>query len=338
MTRPCEVSVVIPTRNRALLLREALKSALDQVDVGLEVIVADDGSTDETPEVTAHVGDPRVRAVRTDRPQGMSATRNAAVSAARGEWVAFLDDDDLWAPTKLRRQLDAARVSGARWVFCDVFLVSPDSDVVRLFVSGDTTTMLHQLLAANVVQAGNSTVVVRRDLLQDIGGYDEDFNSPWDLWIRLAAAGAPAVVGEPLVAYRRHPGTFIAHNRTIALDEARRLAAKHEHLSRAHGVAFDFDRLDRWLQAEHVRALRRAAFDELKAGRRFPAIRLQAGVVRRTRASADVRRLLRIVLGERARGAFRHLAPLERGQEPREPVPGWLAPYLSPSGGVAPRP
>ncbi len=102
-----DVSVIIPTRNRRQLLELTLRSVLWQRDVDFEVIVVDDGCTDDTPQMLRDLRDPRIRTVRHERSQGVSAARNHGIAEARGEWVAFLDDDDLWAPDKLTQQLDA---------------------------------------------------------------------------------------------------------------------------------------------------------------------------------------------------------------------------------------
>src|SRR2546421_12955356 len=100
-----EATVIIPTRDRWPLLAVTLCGALAQEGVTLEVIVVDDGSVDQTPRRLAEVIDERVRVIRHPSSRGVAAARNSAIAAARGEWLAFLDDDDLWAPHKLRIQL-----------------------------------------------------------------------------------------------------------------------------------------------------------------------------------------------------------------------------------------
>jgi glycosyltransferase involved in cell wall biosynthesis len=324
-----EVSVVIPTRNRAAYLRGALESALGQVGVELEVVVADDGSEDETPSLLAAIDDPRVRVIRFDPACGMAAARNEAIAAARGNWIAFLDDDDLWAPDKLRVQLETARRTGATWVYCGVYLVSPEGDVVAVPVPAEPKTILPQLLRSNVVQAGNSTVLVKADRLRALGAYAAGLHNPWDLWIRLAADGPAAAVEQPLAAYRRHPASFIAGNRRRALAEARLIAEKHRALSDAHGVEFDLAHYDRWLKAEAIRALRTSATAQLRTGKRSTALALQLRAFLRTRAWSDLRRLGRIVAGERVRAGFRRLSPApEVDGTGGEPTPPWLARYL----------
>src|SRR6266487_2827744 len=107
-----QVSVVLPTRNRSSMLMQALSSALGQEDVRVEVIVIDEGSSDDTPERLERIEDERLSVLRHDPAKGVAPARNAAIARANGEWIAFLDDDDLWAPQNLRTQLAAAGQGG----------------------------------------------------------------------------------------------------------------------------------------------------------------------------------------------------------------------------------
>ena len=323
-----EVSVVIPTRDRARFLPDAIATSLGQEGVELEVVVVDDGSRDETPELLARVGDERLRVIRFDPERGQSKARIAGVNAARGRWLAFLDDDDLWSPAKLRLQLDAAERVGATWAYCGVLLVSPEGDVVRVSGPPRPENVLREVLRANVVQAGASTVIVRTDQYHAVGGFQDGLHNPWDLWIRLAAGGPAASVDEPLVAYRRHPGSFISGSRDVAMSEARHIAEKYRSLSAAHGVAFDFDAYERWLDSERVRGMRSLAMVRFTEGRRLAAFRLQLRVLAATRKARDLRRLARIVSGNAAKGVFRRLAPAPEASHSAEPIPDWLAVQL----------
>ncbi len=114
-SKAVDVSVVIPTRNRSALLTRTLRSALRQERVAIEVIVVDEASIDETPAVLAAVGDPRLKVLRHETPRGLSSARNHGAEQACGEWLAFLDDDDLWAPSKLWRQVTVATETGREW-------------------------------------------------------------------------------------------------------------------------------------------------------------------------------------------------------------------------------
>ena len=112
-----EVSVIVPTRNRSALLAMTLRSVLRQRDVDLEVIVVDDASTDDTPRVLAALTDTRVRVIRHAMPSGVAAARNHAAAETQADWLAFIDDDDLWAPEKLLCQLQAAQQLGRDWAY-----------------------------------------------------------------------------------------------------------------------------------------------------------------------------------------------------------------------------
>jgi glycosyltransferase involved in cell wall biosynthesis len=200
------VSVVVPTHNRAALLLLTLRSVLRQRDVDLEVVVVDDGSTEPVQHAVDRLGDSRIRVIRHDQPRGVSAARNRGAAAARGRWIAFLDDDDLWSPDKLRLQLDSAEVLQRDWVYAGCVFVD-----AQLHVHGGTPPlpaeeMKAALLSYNAVPAGASNVLVRADVLKGVGGFDETLTHvpDWDLWLRLARHASAACVDAPLVGYRIH--------------------------------------------------------------------------------------------------------------------------------------
>jgi glycosyltransferase involved in cell wall biosynthesis len=204
-----DVSVVIPTHNRSGLLEQTLGTVLWQEDVDLEVIVVDDGSTDNTGTVVQSLNDPRVRLVRHDVPQGVSGARNRGIADARGRWVAMLDDDDLWAPKKLASQLRAAEEAGRAWVYTGAVIINIDNRVIGAAPILPPETVAKGLRRANLVPGGCSGVLVRRDFLPGENAFDGSYYhfADWDLWIRLAARGMPAWVPEPLVGYRVHLGS-----------------------------------------------------------------------------------------------------------------------------------
>jgi glycosyltransferase involved in cell wall biosynthesis len=202
------VSVVVPTHDRSRLLALTLRSILWQRDVDLEVIVVDDGSRDDPAAVVAGLGDARVRLVRHARPLGVSAARNRGIAEARGDWVGFCDDDDLWSPDKLNQQLQVAAATGRTWVCTGHVNITPSLRVVGGGPAPPPDEILRLLPYRNVVPGGGSAVIVRNDTLRLVGGFDDRLHNTedWELWLRLAGHGPPAVVDRPLVAYRLHAG------------------------------------------------------------------------------------------------------------------------------------
>lgn len=189
---------------------QTIAAVLAQRDVDLELVVVDEGSTDGTPAMLAALGDERVRVVRHESPRGLPAARNAGTDLARAPWVAWCDDDDLWAPDKLSAQLAAAGATGARWVIGGAVLVDEDLRVIGHQAVPDPALALDALRRDNVVPGGGSGVLADVALVRDVGGFDERLVSceDWDLWLRLAVREVPAVVDRPLVKYRIWPGSM----------------------------------------------------------------------------------------------------------------------------------
>jgi glycosyltransferase involved in cell wall biosynthesis len=307
VTQPPEVSVVIPTRGRWPLLAVTLESALGQEGVDHEVVVVDDGSRDETAARLADLRDQPVRVVTNERPRGVAAARNQALVEAHGEWVAFLDDDDLWAPTKLRAQLTAAEAAGADFAYAAAVVVDERYVPFHAPALPNPTKLADALLTANVVPAGSSNVVARAELLHAVGGLDERFGEldDWDLWLRLAHTGRAAVCPEVLVAYVEHAGNMPTARYTDLMAELDLLTRKHAAAEPPIRVAPD--RLDyaRWVARGHGRA-----------GRRVAAAHAYAAAAVRHRSPGDAARALRVLAAGQPR-RFRRADAV--------PDPDWLS-------------
>jgi glycosyltransferase involved in cell wall biosynthesis len=201
------VSVVIPTYNRAHLLSRAIRSALAQDFPELEVIVVDDGSTDETPQSVSQFE--AVRVITFEHNRGGAATRNAGIEAARGEFVAFLDSDDEWLPTKTRRQVDVMRGSSAIGaVYCRYF-VQDDATGQRIEGFSELYTgSIRPVLFRGRCPRSVSLFLVRRAALEQVGGFDESLAGfqDADLWIRLSDKWEFGAVDEALVVIHEHSG------------------------------------------------------------------------------------------------------------------------------------
>jgi glycosyltransferase involved in cell wall biosynthesis len=244
---------VVPTHNRSGLLAVTLRSVLRQRDVDLEIIVVDDASTDQTAAMLAGLGDPRLRTVRHETPHGVSAARNCGAAEARGEWVAFTDDDDLWAPDKLARQLHAAEVTSRDWAYAGSVSITDGFRIVHGLPPLPPEQVVAVLRRYNAIPAGGSNVVVRRATLLQVGPFDIRLRNTedWEMWIRLAEVGPPAWVRSPLVAYRVH-----SSNSSLDVDEIVRGVRLIEQL---HDTTADWGRLHRWLAESFLRTGQRRA-------------------------------------------------------------------------------
>jgi glycosyltransferase involved in cell wall biosynthesis len=196
--RPASVTVVVPAHDAEATLGAALASVAVQTAPPDQVVVVDDGSTDATGEVAR--GAPiEVEVLRTGTPSGPSGARNAGTARAVGEWVAFLDADDVWHPGKLEAQLQAARERpGTVIVASDWVRGSPPTPPGRV---GVRVMENRHMLSLNRFQT--STVLVRRDVLSAVGGFDAtlDGAEDWDLWLRASALGLVVKLAWPYVGY-----------------------------------------------------------------------------------------------------------------------------------------
>lgn len=201
------VSVVIPTHNRAHLIGRAIASVSGQTYGDLQILVVDDCSSDATGSVVASCGDPRVEYYRHATNLGGSAARNTGIRQARGEFVAFLDDDDEWLPDKIEKQLAVLAGNPAfGMVYCGRHYI--DDGTGRVLKSVEATahgTLYRALLRANCIGT-TSAALIRRECLDLVGGFDETLPGcqDWDLWIRIAKHYPIGSVPEPLVRFHIH--------------------------------------------------------------------------------------------------------------------------------------
>jgi glycosyltransferase involved in cell wall biosynthesis len=201
------VTVVIPTHDRRRLLLRALDSVVRQRDVRPEIVVVDDGSTDGTADAVRDLRLPRLRLVRHAESRGVSGARNAGLAQVHTPWVAFLDDDDLWAPDKLRRQLRSLEDRpDARWSCVCALHVDGDLRVGRVSPPPASGRVGDQLLRGPAVPGGGSGVLVDSAFAREVGGFDEELSilADWDFYLRLGLGSPVAAVDEPLLAYYVH--------------------------------------------------------------------------------------------------------------------------------------
>lgn len=213
--KPPRVSVVIPAFNRGDLLIEALESVLAQSYRDYEIIVVDDGSTDQTARLIEPYLD---RLTYLWQPnQGVAHARNTGILKARGELICFLDSDDLWTPGKISSQVRFAdEHPNYGLVAAEIAAFDAQGDYAHRAKASlyriRNGFVLEHLLFSNWIQT--STVMVRRECLEKVGLFDEDvgqFGEDWLLWMRVAAEFPVYFLPEPLVRYRIHPQSLMSH-------------------------------------------------------------------------------------------------------------------------------
>jgi glycosyltransferase involved in cell wall biosynthesis len=321
VARP-QVTVVIPTRDRWTFLQTTLTSVLRQEEVDFEVVVVDDGSSSDAPASLRRLADRRVRIVRHPMTRGVAAARNTGIGSARGAWLGFLDDDDLWAPTKLQRQLDLASRAGASFVVAGAVRFDERLRSLEVFRPPGADRLPREILQRNAIPAGSSNVLATTESVVGAGGFDEQLAqiADWDLWIRLIHGGKAAVAVECLVAYRIHANNMaVTHPPSAVLQELDRLTAKHRSLAGRYGVSPDRVRSTRWVAGSLGRE-----------GRRLAAAKLYLSGALRYGDAGNLVRAAAALLGENlkqggGRALGRSGAVAGRGEVPAPGECGWLA-------------
>lgn len=252
------VTIVIASRDRPGFLRRSTAAVLAQRDVEVEVVLVDDGSVVPVAEALDDVvaeADGRVRVLRCEESEGVSAARNRGLATADGEWVGFCDDDDIWAPDKVSSQLAAAHQHGSTWTCSGA--VAVDLNLEPLFVMrapADQVDTGPVLLEANIIPGGGSAVVARTEAVRDLGGFDTEMSAlaDWEMWIRLGAAEPLASVDRPLVAYVVQPVSMSSDTAGLR-NEVARLRRKHAAAYERAGTEVDQRRWMHFIGIQEVR-------------------------------------------------------------------------------------
>ncbi|PKN26920.1 MAG: glycosyltransferase family 2 protein [Deltaproteobacteria bacterium HGW-Deltaproteobacteria-21] len=245
------VSVIIPTYNRAGMVKRAVRSVLSQDYENFEIFVVDDGSTDETSSLFENVEDGRLKFIRLERNVGGAQARNAGLSLARGEFIAFLDSDDEWFPSKLTKQLERFRELPEEYglVYCGLLFAHSNGKPEREFVGNAAGVFLEDLLVQNLI-GSMSCVMVKKRYLDQLGGFDPLMKScqDWDLYIRLMNICRFHFVGEPLVRYYiNKKDRWRISNRTESV--------LHGHLRIMEKYKHRYDRLPGDKKIQHARRM-----------------------------------------------------------------------------------
>jgi glycosyltransferase involved in cell wall biosynthesis len=223
------VSIVMPTFNRLRYIVETVRSVQAQTFEDWELVVVDDGSTDDTLATLAALDDSRIRCLSVPHSGYLARLRNLGIRQARGVYVAFQDSDDLWLPHKLTLQLERLRERpDRRWSYTSFRLIDgagaayPTVDPHFGRVRGTSDGLSRRLLAHEEIITTPS-LLIERSLLDEIGGFNDSLRraAEFDLAVRLSRRSAAAVIDEPVVLVRRHRASASADRALVAESLAR---------------------------------------------------------------------------------------------------------------------
>jgi glycosyltransferase involved in cell wall biosynthesis len=315
-----DVTVIIPTYNRRVLLARTLHSVLAQLDVDLEVLVVDDGGSDDTAAV-AGLADTRVTLLRHPVRSGVAAARNSGIEKASAPWLAFVDDDDLWAPRKLRSQLDAlAARPSSQWSCTGSVNIDEQCRLLWWAEPPADPDVGTAMLVENLVPGGGSSVLASRELTTAVGGFDEALSNlaDWDFYIRLGLRSPVAVVSRPLVGY-------YVHQQGMAHD-ARRSQLEYDYLE----VKYGRERAQRQVTLDRETRLFYLSSMAFRNGDRWMGLRTSAQLLAGHHGFRRTLRSLAVGLAPRElRARLRRAAGAPLPSDWREEAEAWLAPYAS---------
>jgi glycosyltransferase involved in cell wall biosynthesis len=184
-----QVSVIIPTYNRAQYIEESIRSVLVQSYTDLEVVVVDDGSVDDTEKVVSAIADPRLRYIRQEN-RGRSNARNHALSLARGKYVAFLDSDDLYLPGKIELQVDYLKKHpNVGMVYTSAYCINDGGEMLADRYEATVSGRIYEQIAFfTPVTITLPTVMTYREVMDHVGGFDENMHrfEDTDMWRRIS--------------------------------------------------------------------------------------------------------------------------------------------------------
>jgi hypothetical protein len=222
------VSVIVPAYNRAETIAAAIESIRNQTFEALEIIVVDDGSSDDTAEIAREIGrhEPRLRVLSHPLNRGAQAARNTGIRAARGEWIAWLDSDDAYYPESIEMRLEAARTTGLEVVHSGCDAIGPEGEVPFPMSPVEGNVYRALLTAPSPMFQG---MIVKRELLDRIGLLSESVPAyqEWDTSIRLAKLASFGFVAQPTFLYDLRTRGAISRDGRRAADGYEHVVSRH---------------------------------------------------------------------------------------------------------------
>jgi glycosyltransferase involved in cell wall biosynthesis len=267
-----KVSVIIPTYNRAASLHCALASVLHQTFQDFEILVIDDASQDDTVKTLRNFNDYRIKYIRHKTNKGGSAARNTGITLSSSCYIAFLDDDDEWMPSKLAQQIQVVENSPFRTggIYTGYFIVDRETGkILGQQIPSKKGDLSSELYVGNWI-GGTSCVLLRRECFEKVGLFDEHLPSfqDYDMWIRIAKVFHFSYLKEPLLNYYVHEKKIWTNLTTLSRG-ADMMLAKHGH-SRAFRKRCSYYYQDVGVDYCYRGDLRRGRYALLKAIKLHP--------------------------------------------------------------------
>lgn len=197
------VSIIMPAYNCEKYIVEAMDSVLAQTYRNWELLVLDDGSKDNTLRIIEEFSqkDSRIKAISNEKNMGVSATRNRGIELAAGEWIAFLDSDDMWELEKLEKQFEAVKTKAAEFIFTGSSYINEDGDHFKGIFEIPEKVTYKKLRNQNVISC--SSVLVKKKYFENIKMEKDEMHEDYAVWLRILKLGVTAYgINEPLLIYR----------------------------------------------------------------------------------------------------------------------------------------
>ena len=237
-----EVSVIIPTFNRAAFLKSAIKSALHQTYDDIEIIVVDDNSSAPVHDVIKKLQDTRIKYIRHKHNFGVSVARNTGIKASKGKYIAFLDDDDEWLPEKLEKQVEIIKKSSEKvcGIYSNFFIIDnfkKKTTDINPKIKVKRGNLFKQFALGNPIHT--STVFIKKKCIKEIGLFDEtiSYMEDRDLWIRLAAKWDFEYIDQPLIKILVHQKPKLSENIENQIKGRKKIIERYDYLFKKYKKA-----------------------------------------------------------------------------------------------------
>lgn len=244
------VSVVIPTYNRADLIEKAVKSVINQTYKNLEIIIIDDGSTDNTKEALANIKDYRISYYYQENSGGPSKPKNSGIKKAKGDYIAFLDSDDFWLTEKIEKQMEIIDNSDEPnlSIVGSAALIDRNIFFYKKYLYKDCDNLYERILSGNFILSCSS-LLIKKELFDNIGLFDENLRvgEDWDFLIKAFKKGYKfSALKDPMFIYRRHGSNITKYgfkNNKISINNSLNVILRYKEEILKHGIYLGMRRM-----------------------------------------------------------------------------------------------